>query len=422
MAQSKSVKPAVKQSAHTPPSQAALNTLYAAGGAGRGALYGGLLGALGGGAYGAYDPGGYVGLDKGGNPVLKRRSRLMGALQNILPGLRTGALAGGLAGAGAGYATAPSSDQVSISPPSPPPGPALKKASAREFGAKVAFKLSPEVMQGGLGGAALGAGIGGLAGLISPGEDENGRKRNRFSAALTGALGGAGVGGLAGGAAGYHAPDMVRNYGAQLGQMFRRPTNAPALGQVPMRNPMKSPADYVQPGASTNVNDAMGKMQQDPLGLDTTQLPAGAAYSRLSDAPTKLPAMSFGQEVAKLNQLPQVGSPQSRLSDAPAYTPRQTPRQLPYQLSQATGEEPMASLFGQQEGGAAGSSVSNLEMQRQGDKARALLQSRQNEQAQLAAAEQAAAQNAAFQQRIRMMYPGISEEEVNAALASGAIR
>lgn len=598
MAQSKSVKPAVKQSAHTPPSQAALNTLYAVGGASRGGLYGALLGALGGGAYGAYDPGGYVGLDKGGNPVLKRRNRLMGALQNILPGLRTGFAAGALTGAGYGYATAPSADQVSISPPPPPPFPAMtqnptswkkasalqkqagpvsemaavfnplnamgggalgglaalatptrslkqqaefdsndsmlraltnvlvpgvgayrgfkrtgagirspemkaiksrrlqdqarrelesmesahgadkkddsgkeagwkteiagaalnplnvvgnplgalaalatptrslnqqseaddstwsnifipgagaynmfkrtgavtrspemramqqratierlqreargpsqadarkdkseeKEASAFKFGAKVAFKLSPEVMQGGLGGAALGAGIGGLAGLISPGEDENGKKRNRLSAALSGALGGAGVGGLAGGAAGLFAPDMVRNYGAQLGQMFRRPTTAPALGQVPMRNPMKSPADYVQPGAATNVNAAMGKMQQDPLGLDTTQLPAGSAYSRLSDAPTTLPAMSFGQEVAKLKQLPPGGGPaQSPLSAAPAYKPPQTQRQL-------------------------------------------------------AAAEQAAAQNAAFQQRIRMMYPGISEEEVNAALASGAIR
>lgn len=422
MAQFTSVKPAVKQAAPAPLSQNALNVLYAAGGAGRGALYGGLLGALGGGAHGAYDPGGYVGLDKGGNPVLKRRSRLMGALQNILPGLRTGAVAGGLAGAGYGYATAPSSDQVSISLPSPPPGPVLKKASARAFGAKVAFKLSPEVMQGGLGGAALGAGIGGLAGLLSPGEDENGKKRNRLSAALSGALGGAGIGGLGGAAVGGFSPDTVRHYSAQLGNMFRRPAPAPAPGQVPLRNPVKSPADYAQPGAATNVNAVMGKMKQDPLSLDTTQLPAGSAYSRLSDAPTRLPAMSFGQELAKLKQLPQVGAPQSPLSAAPAYKPPQTQRQLPYHLSQAVGEEPMTSLFGQQEGGAVGSSVSNLEMQRLGNKARALMQARQNEQAQLAAAEQAAAQNAAFQQRIRMLYPGISEEDVNAALASGSIR
>jgi len=59
---------------------------------------------------------------------------------------------------------------------------------------------------GALGGAALG----GLAGLMSPGQDEHGNTRSRFGAAMRGALGGGVAGGLGGAAMGHFAPDMTQ--------------------------------------------------------------------------------------------------------------------------------------------------------------------------------------------------------------------
>ena len=50
-----------------------------------------------------------------------------------------------------------------------------------------------------LGGAALAGGLGGLYGLLSPGEDERGKKRSRLEAMFTHGLLGAGLGGAAGG-------------------------------------------------------------------------------------------------------------------------------------------------------------------------------------------------------------------------------
>jgi hypothetical protein len=59
---------------------------------------------------------------------------------------------------------------------------------------------------GALGGAALG----GLAGLMSPGQDANGNTRSRFGAAMRGALGGGVAGGLGGAAMGHFAPGMTQ--------------------------------------------------------------------------------------------------------------------------------------------------------------------------------------------------------------------
>lgn len=60
-----------------------------------------------------------------------------------------------------------------------------------------------------LGGGAIGAGLGGLAGLVNPGEDEAGNRRSRFGAMLRGALGGGALGAGAGGALGYAAPKFI---------------------------------------------------------------------------------------------------------------------------------------------------------------------------------------------------------------------
>ena len=103
-----------------------------------------------------------------------------------------------------------------------------KSGAAREFGAKLAFELpkldlNNPMAQGGLGGAALGAGMGGLAGALNPGEettlDEDGRlvkrRKSRLAAALGGALGGGVLGGGAGAALGHFRPDIV-DQGMQL--------------------------------------------------------------------------------------------------------------------------------------------------------------------------------------------------------------
>lgn len=62
-----------------------------------------------------------------------------------------------------------------------------------------------------LGGGALGAGLGGLAGLVNPGEDEEGNRRSRFGAMLRGALGGGALGAGAGGLVGHFAPNAISN-------------------------------------------------------------------------------------------------------------------------------------------------------------------------------------------------------------------
>lgn len=98
----------------------------------------------------------------------------------------------------------------------------MKKESAYAFGMrfKRAFNLTPEMSYGAAGGGLLGAGLGGLAGFMNPGEeeDEDGRvrQRSRFGAALRGALGGGAAGALGGGALGYFKPNMLNG----LRQMF----------------------------------------------------------------------------------------------------------------------------------------------------------------------------------------------------------
>ena len=86
-----------------------------------------------------------------------------------------------------------------------------KKSTAFEFGSKVALSLN-ELKNPALGGAAVGALAGGVHGLLSPGEDEDGKKRNRFRAMLRGALGGGAVGGIGGAAAGAIAPTASNDF------------------------------------------------------------------------------------------------------------------------------------------------------------------------------------------------------------------
>lgn len=148
-------------------------------GANVGGVLGGLAGVVGGGIHGAYDPGAYGELDSQGNPVLKRRSRLMGALRGAA-GYGLGGIFGGrVLGAAGGAANARGGGGVSGAQYPP------KTASALEFGAKIAQSIDMPFTREGynqvgaasaggtlgfLGGGAAGAGLGALHGLISPGE------------------------------------------------------------------------------------------------------------------------------------------------------------------------------------------------------------------------------------------------------------
>lgn len=207
---------------------------------------GGALGAMAGGLYGAL------------NPEVDERGRAKNRLRNALIGLAGGAGVGALGGMAMKHFL---------------PQAKTAAANAFEFGQKAAFInfKDPRVVSG-LGGAALGAGIGGLAGAFNPGEDENGRKRNRFGAALAGALGGAGVGGLSGAAAGHlmkDNPTMQQfgdSVGSRLAGLFGGGAKQPAAPSPP-----PVPGLAPKPIVPKSVDDAAGTAplqfppEQDPL-------------------------------------------------------------------------------------------------------------------------------------------------------------
>ena len=131
---------------------------------------------------------------------------------------------------------------------------------AREAGGNF---LKSDIGRHALGGGAIGAGLGGLAGLVNPGEDEEGNSRSRFGAMLRGALGGGALGAGAGGALGYAAPNFVPGLldsprGRDLREMLGLPTDRQKLtprqdatmsGTI---NPIDSPVTSAkQPGYST---------------------------------------------------------------------------------------------------------------------------------------------------------------------------
>lgn len=112
-----------------------------------------------------------------------------------------------------------------------------KAANAFKFGVKLA--MDPRLM-GGLGGAALGAGVGGLAGLVNPGVDESGKRKSRMGSALMGALGGAGVGGLGGAAVGHFAPNQTQQFGSQIAGLLGGGKTAPSEAEQAHNRQMKA--------------------------------------------------------------------------------------------------------------------------------------------------------------------------------------
>lgn len=143
-----------------------------------------------------------------------------------------------------------------------------KKSAALSFGEKVAagFDMS-SIMNTGLGGAALGAGLGGLYGLLAPGEDGEGKRRGRLSGALRGALGGGLLGGGAAAVGEAASPGFGRGaydyahglYNSMFGKK-KPPVLEPLAGQT-TEEYQKMLADnpfYQQTGRMTTPNAMSG--------------------------------------------------------------------------------------------------------------------------------------------------------------------
>ena len=126
---------------------------------------------------------------------------------------------------------------ASFKPPVAPQQPLMPggKTSAYEFGGKVAAFNWSDLKNPALGGAAVGAMAGGVHGLLSPGEDEDGKKRNRFGAMLRGVVGGGAIGGIGGAAAGYFAPGPTNDFMNRLRHQYTMNTPVPTQAQARTR-------------------------------------------------------------------------------------------------------------------------------------------------------------------------------------------
>jgi hypothetical protein len=178
---------------------------------------------------------------------------LGGYMLNGAQGAGLGALAGGGLGAAGGAALGNMAGRGVVGPYKRDPVPSKpkpkekqapekkdddeKEARARKFGEKLA--MDPRLM-GGLGGAALGAGVGGLAGLVNPGVDESGKRKSRLGAALKGALGGGAVGGLGGAAVGHFAPNQTQQFGSQLAGLLGGGKAGPSQAEQDHNRQMKA--------------------------------------------------------------------------------------------------------------------------------------------------------------------------------------
>ena len=180
-----------------------------------------------------------------------------------------------------------------------------KKCMPGEFGAMVKQSLdigqyipaniSQHLPTAGVG-AAAGAGLGALGGLISPGEedeyDDNGRvigrrQRNRFGAMLRNALMGAGVGGLAGGVGSAVVPG-VADYSNQALQklygMFQQKPQVPTPNVYPANT-----TDYAALDADPRSQLSVPAASRVGMPQDTVPSPTAAEIPDL-DAAGVLPA------------------------------------------------------------------------------------------------------------------------------------
>jgi hypothetical protein len=223
-------------------------------------------------------------------------------------------------------------------------------ASALEFGQKVAFiDFNDSRVQSGLGGAALGAGIGGLAGLVSPGEDERGRKRNRFGAALAGALGGAGVGGL--GAAGathfMGANPQLQQFGANIGSRLaglfgNKAEAAPAAAADAAAPASRGPVpNVIRPLANKSVDQMIEERDalRFPAANDPMSFPEEPGGAMFIDTPSRTNALGpralqpLGVDAAMAKEKQDVAMQRAR-QEAAARVSRQVPQDFRNQQQQ----------------------------------------------------------------------------------------
>lgn len=230
---------------------------FAAGTGTVGAALGGAAGGTLGGLAGLIDPGTYE-----ENGVKKQRGRLMGGLMGAGKGALGGAVGGGAVGGlgGAGLLQMLRNMENARTAP--------KTAALNDYGS-----IGGGAMVGGLGGAALG----GLAGLMSPGQDTEydnygrpvgSKQRSRLGAALRGALGGGAIGGLGGAAAGHFMPGETNQALAALQPYLN---SAQAYGKD-MYNKMLPQKTDSTPAPFPNAAAAGGSPKAEPAasaGADT---------------------------------------------------------------------------------------------------------------------------------------------------------
>lgn len=178
-----------------------------------------------------------------------------------------------------------------------------KTQSARDFGAYVkrSFNINQYLPAAGVG-AAAGAGLGALGGLINPGEEDEyddqgrvvGRKqRSRFGAMLRNALMGAGAGGIVGGAGSALLPQyvdpQVRNFYQTMDYLgsFVRPND---VEQAPNQQQPKAPFTPL-PAATTTAPMPGGKLRAHPGTKTRAQLQSDREQSLNSGE--QIPEISF---------------------------------------------------------------------------------------------------------------------------------
>lgn len=209
--------------------------------------------------------------------VIAAGAKPAAAAASRLPSLRTALGALGLGAVGAGGAAVGTSGTGRPSPTASTQAPPPKKPAAAGGGMQFSditdsLKNNYSSLAANFGGhvgagGVLGAGLGGIAGALMPGEeeyeDEYGRMRKRRGSRLAGALRGAGLGGLAGGGigagvAGVNAYNSgALKFGAAIANLEKI-----AVGAGPG---LSSPAPWAKPTAQGTPAARIGasKKQQD---------------------------------------------------------------------------------------------------------------------------------------------------------------
>jgi hypothetical protein len=250
----------------------------------RGALRGGLIGtgaALGAGAGGGGGTGAALDIQKKPNTMEGAFDRAGNAVYyGGMPGFAAGGVGGGVAGNELFKLL--ERGMAKKEQPSDKKDKAEKQSSARQFGEKFAAGFDwKSIMNTGLGGAALGAGVGGLAGLIAPGEEADGKRRGRLSGALRGALGGGLLGGGAGAVGEAASPGFGQSAYNYAGDLYRQLFGRKGLPTAP--GPQPEIADTVDGRVDLNNQKNIPFTRRPNMGATNTGAPTSTDYAALDE-------------------------------------------------------------------------------------------------------------------------------------------